>query len=278
MHQSPLANGANSGSVAVVSGGGTGIGRATAFELARTGAKVVVCGRRPELLEETVSEVARRGGEAVAVTADVRRHEDVAEVVRSAMSVFGAVDIVVNNAGGQFAAPAESISAKGWRAVHSLSVEAAWDLTREAATCSMIPRRSGVVVFIGFSPRRGIPEMVHASAARAAVENLAGGLACDWSRYGIRVVCVCPGNIATEALAGYGADEVASWQRAVPLGRLGTAEEVATVIAFLTSPGASYVTGSTVLVDGGVDAWGQGHPPPPVDYGGVESTRRASSP
>ena len=202
MHRSPLSHDANSGSAAIVSGGGTGIGRATALELARTGAAVVVCGRRRELLDETVRLAAGLGGRAAAVTADIREHDEVVRVVDTALALFGGIDVVVNNAGGQFAAQAEDISANGWRAVHRLSVEAAWDLTREVATRSMIPRRSGVVVFIGFSPRRGIHRLVHASAARAALENLAGGLACEWSRYGIRALCVAPGNIDTEALAG----------------------------------------------------------------------------
>jgi citronellol/citronellal dehydrogenase len=118
------------------------------------------------------------------------------------------------------------------------------------------------VVFVGFSPRRGIPGFAHASAARAALENLAAGLSVEWSRHGIRAVCVVPGNIDTEALAAYGADELEAARRQVPLGRLGRPEEVADVIAFLATEGGAYVTGTSVVVDGGLDAWGQGEPPP----------------
>jgi len=260
--RSPLRADANAGRVALVTGGGTGIGRATALELAGTGARVVVCGRRPEPLEAVREELEALGADCLALPADVREPEQVEELVSRALERFGAIDVLVNNAGGQFEAAAEEISSKGWRAVHRLAVDAAWDVTRTVAVRSMIPNRRGVVVFVGFSPRRGIPGMVHASAARAAVENLAGGLTTEWSRYGIRSVCVAPGYILTEGLEGYGSDAVARWESHVPLGRLGRPEEVAAVIAFLASEGGAYVTGTTFVVDGGVDAWGLGEQPP----------------
>ena len=248
--RSPLAPDANAGKVALVTGGGTGIGRATAVELARTGAKVVVCGRRPEPLEAVQAEL---GEDCLAVPTDVREPEEVAALVDRALERFARIDVLVNNAGGQFLAPAEEISLKGWRAVHRLAVDAVWDLTRTVAERSMIPNKDGVIVFIGFSPRRGMAEMAHAAAARAAIENLAGSLALEWSEHGIRAVCVALGNIATEGLDGYGPERVAEWEREVPLGRLGTPEEAAALIAFLTSPGGGYVTGTTVVMDGGLD-------------------------
>jgi len=248
--RSPLAPDANAGKVALVTGGGTGIGRATALELARTGAKVLVCGRRPEPLEAVQAEL---GEDCLAVPTDVREPEQVAALIDRALERFGRIDVLVNNAGGQFLAPAEEISLRGWRAVHRLAVDAVWDLTRAVAERSMIPNKDGAVVFIGFSPRRGMAEMAHAAAARAAIENLAGSLALEWSAHGIRAVCVALGNIATEGLDGYGPERVAEWEREVPLGRLGTPEEAAALIAFLASPGGGYVTGTTVVMDGGLD-------------------------
>ena len=247
---SPLTTEANAGKVALVTGGGTGIGRAVARELARTGAKVAICGRRPEPLEDVQAEL---GDDCLAVPTDVREPEQVEALVDRTLARFGRVDILVNNAGGQFLAPAEEISLKGWRAVHRLAVDAVWDLTRLVAERSMIPNKEGAVVFIGFSPRRGMADMAHAAAARAAIENLAGSLALEWSEHGIRTVCVALGNIATEGLDGYGPERVAEWEQEVPLGRLGTPEEAASLIAFLVSPGGGYVTGTTVVMDGGLD-------------------------
>ena len=259
---SPLRADANASRVALVTGGGTGIGRATACELAATGARVVICGRREERLNETAEEIELAGGSCLAVSADVREPDQVERVVDAALERFGALDVLVNNAGGQFEARAEEISDRGWRAVGRLSLDATWTVTRTVATRAMIGRGGGVIVFIGFSPQRGIPGFAHASAARAAVANLASGLALEWSRHGIRSVCVAAGTIATDALGRYGEDAVERWERTVPLGRLGTPEELASVIAFLTSPAAGYITGTTLVVDGGADAWGLAEEPP----------------
>jgi citronellol/citronellal dehydrogenase len=248
--KSPLAPDANEGKIALVTGGGTGIGRATARELVRTGARVAICGRREEPLAAVREEL---GDSCLAVPADVREPEQVESLVDKTLAHFGRIDILVNNAGGQFLAAADDISLKGWRAVHRLNVDAVWNLTHTVATRSMIPNSEGVVVFIGFSPRRGMTEMAHAAAARAAIENLAGSLALEWSKHGIRTVCVALGNIATEGLDGYGEERVAEWEREVPLGRLGTPEEAAALITFLVSSGGAYVTGTTVVMDGGLD-------------------------
>ncbi len=260
--RSPLAPGANRGRVALITGGGTGIGRACARELAGTGAATVICGRREEPLRETAVEIEAVGGSCLAVPADVRDPEHVTRLLDAGLERFGHIDVLVNNAGGQFSAPAEEISDGGWRAVHRLAVDAAWSITRAVATRSMIPRRDGLVVFVGFSPLRGIPGFAHASAARAATANLASGLALEWSRHRIRSVCVAVGTVLTDGLDQYGADAVERWTRSVPLGRLGSPEEVAALIAFLATPAAQYITGTTIVIDGGADAWGLAEAPP----------------
>jgi Dehydrogenases with different specificities (related to short-chain alcohol dehydrogenases) len=266
LFRSPLAPDANAGMVAVVTGGGTGIGRATAVELARTGAKVAICGRRPEPLEAVHGELERAGAECLAMSTDIRESAQVGEFLDAVDERFGVVDILVNNAGGQFVAPLESTSLKGLRAVHRLNVDATWDVTQRIAERWMMPRRSGFVAFLGFSPRRGIPLMTHSSMARSALETFAAGIAQEWSRYGIRAVCIAAGLIQTEGALQYGGQEVVDEFAAhVPLRRAGLPEEVAATIAFLASAGGGYVTGTTVVVDGGADAWGIGTLPPDIE-------------
>jgi citronellol/citronellal dehydrogenase len=253
---------ANAGKVALVTGGGTGIGRASARALAASGARVALAGRREDLLESARAEIEADGGECVAIGCDIREPEQVERLVAGVLDRWEAIDVLVANAGGQFGAPAEEVSLKGWRAVERLNLEGNWELTSHVARESMIPRRNGLIAYMGFSPRRGIPGYAHASAMRAALENLASGLALEWSRFGIRSVCLSCGPIDTEGLAGYGDESVEQSRRSVPLGRLGRPEEVGETVAFLASPGGAYITGTTIVVDGGADAWGTAEPPP----------------
>ena len=263
--RSPLRHDATAGRVALISGGGTGIGRATALALAGSGARVAICGRRAERLEAVRAEIEDAGGECLAVAGDIREAGDVERIVGGALERFGGIDVLVNNAGGQFSSAAEEIVPKGWRAVHRLTVDATWAMTQAVATRAMIPARRGLVVFLGFSPARGIAGFAHASAARAALGNLASGLALEWSRYGIRSVCVAAGTIETEGLDQYGPDALAAWRTSIPLGRTGRPEEVASLIAFLASDGGAFITGTTITIDGGQDAWGGTAPPPPPE-------------
>jgi citronellol/citronellal dehydrogenase len=265
---SVLAPDVHAGTVAMITGGGTGIGRATARAFVRTGASVAICGRRPEPLAETLAEL---GADAcLARTCDIREPEQVAALLDEVGERFGRVDHLVNNAGGQFAAPLADVSPKGMRAVHRLNIDATWMVTREVATRFMLPVRRGFIAFLGFSPRRGIPMMVHSSMARSALETLAAGIALEWSRYGVRAVCVAAGAIRTEGIEGYGGSELLdTYATRIPMRRLGDADEVAEAIVFLASPGGGYITGTTVVIDGGSDAWGAGEVPPPLEPPGA---------
>ena len=261
-HTSVLRADANAGRVALITGGGTGIGAATALELAATGAAVVICGRREELLRATAERIRSLGGDCLSLAADIREPDDVTRVLDAAIERHGHVDVLVNNAGGQFTAPAEQISDNGWRAVHRLAVDATWRITREVATRSMIPGGRGLIVFVGFSPLRGNPGFVHATAARAAVANLASGLALEWSRYGIRSVCLAVGSVQSEGMEQYDPQVREKWRRSVPLGRFGSPAEVSGLIAFLATDAGAYITGTTIAIDGGADAWGLAELPP----------------
>jgi citronellol/citronellal dehydrogenase len=250
------------GQVCLLSGAGSGIGRETALELARLGATVVGCGRRSEPVEETAEMIAGAGGTAEGVACDIRDEEAVEAMVEALLERHGQLDVLINNAGGQFLAPAETISAKGFRTVTELNVQGTWNMTHAAATKAFIPQRSGRVISVTLSPHSGMPGMVHSGAARAAVENMMRTLSVEWSRYGIRCVAVAPGQIATETfMTKYPREMVETMASTIPLGRLGRPEEVAWLITYLASPAGDFFSGTTVTVDGARDNWFGGWPP-----------------
>jgi len=223
------------------------------------GARVVIMGRRKGALLETVEQArnAQTSRPIVALPCDIREPEAVDAALDFVAEEMGSVHVLVNNAGGQFVSPAEDISFNGFRAVTRLNLDATWYLTQQVAKRTMIPHREGVVISVTMTPRRGVPGMAHSSAARAAVESLTRTLAVEWGHHGIRLITLAPGIVHTEAWERYGL-EPAQLSAVIPLGRLESIDEVAATIAFLASPAGGYITGTTVVVDGGLDVSGPG--------------------
>jgi citronellol/citronellal dehydrogenase len=247
--------------VIVVTGGGSGLGRATAVELTALGAHVVVLGRRREPLDETVGLCP--DGLAEAHQCDIREEDQVDAVVDAVMERHGRIDTLVNNAGGQYFVPAEDITPKGFRTVIRLNVEGTWLMTHAVATKAMIPElRGGKIVNVTLSPHHGLPGMAHSSAARAAVENLTRVLSIEWARFGIRLTALAAGHFATETLrTKYPAQVVEGVAGTVPLQRLGTEEEFAWLVAYLASPAGDYLSGAVLTIDGARDNWFGAWPP-----------------
>jgi citronellol/citronellal dehydrogenase len=250
------------GQVCLVSGAGTGLGRATALELASLGAIVVGCGRRVEPLEETVSLIADGGGRGEAVAADIRDDAAVERLVDGLLERHGRLDVLVNNAGGQFLSPAEAISPKGFRTVIELNVQGTWNMIHAAATKAFIPQRSGKVISVTISPHHGMPGMAHSGAARAAVENLTRTLSVEWARFGVKLCAIAAGQFDTEVLrTKYPRQVSENVARTIPLGRLGTPEEMAWLIAYVASPAGDFVSGAVLTLDGARDNWFGSWPP-----------------
>jgi citronellol/citronellal dehydrogenase len=251
------------GQVCVVSGMGTGLGRATAVELAALGATVVGCGRRAEPLEEAASAIREAGGAAESQPMDIRDADAVDGLFDRVLERHGRLDVLVNNAGGQFLSPAETISPKGFRTVVELNVQGTWQMTHAAATKAFIPQRSGKVISVTLSPHHGMPGMAHSGAARAAVENMMRTLSIEWARFNIKLCAVAAGQFDTEVLRTKYPKEVAeNVVRTVPLQRLGTPEEMAWLVAYLASPAGDFMSGCVVTVDGARDNWFGPWPPP----------------
>jgi citronellol/citronellal dehydrogenase len=248
------------GRVAVVTGGGSGIGLVTARELARLGARIALCGRTPEKLESALATLRADGiddDRLLARPCDIRDAEQVERFVGGVLERFSTIDVLVNNAGGQFPSPAESLRPKGWEAVIRNNLNGTFFMTREVATRAMIPNKRGRIVNVTAMVVRGFPGMSHTGAARAGVENLTKSLAVEWAQHGIRVNAVAPGNnIRSSGTAQYGDELLELARKATPIKRLGAPEEVARVIVLLASDACDFVTGQVWGVDGGQPLWG----------------------
>jgi len=250
------------GQVCVVSGAGSGLGRETALELLRLGATVLGCGRREEPLAGTAELAAGLPGRFEREAMDIRDEDAVERLFERVVGEHERLDVLVNNAGGQFLAPAETITPKGFRTVIELNVQGTWLMTHAAATKAFIPQGGGKVLSVTLSPHNGMPGMVHSGAARAAVENMMRTLAVEWARFGIRTCALAAGQFATETLlTKYPRVVVDNLERSIPLGRAGRPEELAWLVAYLASPAGDFVSGTTITVDGARDNWAGPWPP-----------------
>jgi len=242
-----------SGQTIVVTGGGSGIGRCVAHELASLGAHVVITGRKQDKLDRVLAEIAEDGGSAEARAFDIRDEEAVKEAVASIISARGRIDGLVNNAGGQFPAPMQSIAKKGFDAVVANNLTGGFLIMREVYVQAM-EAAGGAIVNMAADMWRGMPGMAHSGAARAGMVNLTKTAAYEWGPQGVRVNCVAPGWIASSGMDTYDGMTralIPQLKRHVPVGRIGVEAEVSAVICFLLSPAASFVTGVTVPIDGG---------------------------
>ncbi len=243
------------GKVAIVTGGGTGIGYATALQLARLGASVVIASRGAEELERSAATIAEQSGQpCLAVPTDVKDEEAVIHLVERTVEAFGRVDVLINNAGGTRMGPLENIPTRGWDSIYELNVRSAYVCTREAGK-HMIAQGSGAIVNISSNAGiSGVKGGAHYSSAKAALQMFTTVTAAEWGRHGIRANCVAAGMIASprsvEAWTAAGLDP-ATMAQEIPLKRPGTPDEIANMIVFFASDAAAYITGQTIAVNGG---------------------------
>lgn len=257
------------GHVAVVTGGGSGIGLCTARAFGELGAKVAICGRKQEKLDAAVATLRGEGIEVFAAPCDIREIEQVGAFVDAVKAALGPATILVNNAGGQFPTTAETLSTRGWEAVVRNNLNGTFFMTQTIGVRHMIPARRGRIVNVIANVARGFPGMVHTGAARAGVENMTKTLAVEWAQHNVQVNAVAPGIIRTTGTDQYPPELVEMSRRRTPMKRLASGGEVAQLIAYLACDAAYFVTGETWYIDGGAHLWGDNwiipddEPPPP---------------
>ena len=252
-YQSIYRAGLFAGQTIIVTGGGSGIGRCTAHELAALGAHVALVGRTPEKLATVRAEIAEDGGSASAHPCDIRDEALVGQTIDAVLRLRGRLDGLVNNAGGQYRAPMKSISTKGFEAVLRSNLTGGFIFMREAYTRWM-ENNGGAIVNIIADIWHGWPDFAHSGAARGGMLTLSETAACEWGAAGVRVNTVAPGGIASSGFDTYSPEakaKILDYTRTVPLQRFGTEAETASAIVYLLSPAAAYITGTCVRVDGG---------------------------
>lgn len=251
-YQSVFAPGLLAGRTVVVTGGGSGIGRCTAHELAALGAHVVLVGRKADKLKAVQAEIAQDGGQASWQACDIRQEAAVQAMVRAIVLDRGGIDALVNNAGGQYMTPLENIGAKGWQAVIDTNLTGGFLVARECYLQSM-QQHGGAIVNIVADIWGSMPGMGHSGAARTGMVSFTETAAVEWAASGVRVNAVAPGYIASSGMDHYppeAGDMLRAMRQTVPAGRFGTEAEVSAAIVFLLSPAASFISGSVLRVDG----------------------------
>ena len=241
------------GQTVVVTGGGSGIGRCTAHELAALGARVVITGRKPDKLATVKAEIEKVGGRCDTHAFDIREEDQVRAAIAAIVKAHDRIDGLFNNAGGQFPSPAESLSAKGFDVVVRNNLTGGFIVSREVFTQSMA-HHGGAIVNMAADYRNGFPGMAHTGAARAGMVNLSMTLAHEWAWAGVRVNAVSPGWIASSGMDTYTGEFkelIPTLPRHCPLGRLATESEVSATVCFLLSEAAGYITGTEIRIDGG---------------------------
>lgn len=237
--------------VALVTGGGTGMGRATALEMAQSGARIVVLGRRPEPIEDCARIIREAGGEAIAISGDIRQPEQIEAAMARIRGEFGKLNILVNNAGGQFVTPARELNNKGFETVIRNNLVGSWQMTKAVADHFMF-ENGGSIVFVTACVRSGLSGFVHTAAARGGVLAMMKTLAFEWAEFGIRLNCVAPGTVKTEGMGHYpiAPEQWLKLNRNI-MGHMGDVEDIAAAIIFLASPLGKFVTGEEWYIDGG---------------------------
>jgi citronellol/citronellal dehydrogenase len=239
------------GQVALVTGGGTGMGRATAIEMARCGAEIVLLGRRAEPIEDCAKAIRELGRKAIAIPADIRLPEQIEDAMGRIKSEFGRLDILVNNAGGQFVTPARELNNKGFETVIRNNLIGSWQMTRAVADHFML-EHGGSIVFVTACVRSGLSGFVHTAAARGGVLAMMKTLAFEWAEFGIRLNCVAPGTVKTEGMDHYPI-EPEQWLKLNRniMGHMGDVSDISAAIIFLSSSLGKFVTGEEWYIDGG---------------------------